>query len=119
MTNSNDDYQSINESYEMMIEFPSILKNNLDTMSEADIIDFYKYVVRTMNYPRDIRVIMDEIRDILEELPIVQAYIEELEKNKELGPDDERLIMEAVKIVEKRRKDKNNIFKRFIKTFRQ
>ena len=42
MTNSNDDYQSINESYEMMIEFPYILKNNLDTMSEADIINFYK-----------------------------------------------------------------------------
>lgn len=91
-----------------------------ETLTEKDYIRLYKYVMNKFKENKegfDIKDPIFEVRDYLESFPAVQEYM--CAKGEEgLSKEDEVIIEEIVTKLEKRRRDKKNPFKQFIRSFK-
>ena len=91
-----------------------------ETLTEIDYIKLYKYVMNKFKENKegfDIKNPIFEVRDYLESFPAVQEYM--CAKGEEgLSKEDEVIIEEIVTKLEKRRRDKKNPFKQFIRSLK-
>lgn len=91
-----------------------------ETLTEKDYIKLYKYVMNKFKENRegfDIKDPIFEVRDYLESFTAVQEYM--CAKGEEgLSKEDEVIIEEIVTKLEKRRRDKKNPFKQFIRSLK-
>lgn len=91
-----------------------------ETLTEIDYIKLYKYVMNKFKENKegfDIKDPIFEVRDYLESFPAVQEYM--CAKGEEgLSKEDEVIIEEIVTKLEKRRRDKKNPFKQFIRSLK-
>ena len=105
--------------FEEMLFCPYRLYSD-ETLTDKDYIEFYDYVMRKFKeHPEgfDIKDPIFEVRDYLESFPAVQEYM--CAKAEEgLTKEDKELIDEIMMNLEKRRKEKKNPFRQFIKSLK-
>ena len=120
-TNINDELPSPDNTklFEEILHCPYRLYSD-ETLTEKDYIRLYDYVMRKFKDTKegfDIKDPIFEVRDYLESFPAVQEYM--CAKAEEgLSKEDKVLIDEIVSKLEKRRKDKKNPIKQFIRSFK-
>lgn len=119
--NINDELPSTGqiELFEEILHCPYRLYSD-ETLTETDYIKLYKYVMNKFKENKegfDIKDPIFEVRDYLESFPAVQEYM--CAKGEEgLSKEDEVIIEEIVTKLEKRRRDKKNPFKQFIRSLK-
>lgn len=119
-TNITDEQPSTDtKCFEEMLFCPYRLYSD-ETLTDKDYIEFYDYIMRKFKeHPEgfDIKDPIFEVRDYLESFPAVQEYM--CAKAEEgLTKEGKELIDEIMMKLEKRRKDKRNPFKQFIKSLK-
>ena len=105
--------------FEEMLFCPYRLYSD-ETLTDKDYIEFYDYVMRKFKeHPEgfDIKDPIFEVRDYLESFPAVQHYMC-VKAEEGMTPEDRRVIAEIMMNLEKRRKEKKNPFKQFIKSLK-
>ena len=120
-TNINDELPSPDNTklFEEILHCPYRLYSD-ETLTETDYIRLYDYVMRKFKDTKegfDIQDPIFEVRDYLESFPAVQEYM--CAKAEEgLSKEEDVTIEEIVAKLEKRRKDKKNPIKQFIRSFK-
>ena len=105
--------------FEEMLFCPYRLYSD-ETLTDKDYIEFYDYVMRKFKeHPEgfDIKDPIFEVRDYLESFPAVQHYMC-VKAEEGMTPEDRRVIAEIMMNLEKRKKEKKNPFKQFIKSLK-
>lgn len=116
--NINDELPSTGqiELFEEILHCPYRLYSD-ETLTETDYIKLYKYVMNKFKENKegfDIKDPIFEVRDYLETFPAVQEYMCAVSEEG-LSKEEEVTIEEIVAKLEKRRKDKKNPIKQFIR----
>ena len=91
-----------------------------ETLTDKDYIELYAYVMRKFKeHPEgfDIKDPIFEVRDYLESFPAVQHYMC-VKAEEGMTDEDRRVIAEIMMNLEKRRKEKKNPFRQFIKSLK-
>ena len=91
-----------------------------ETLTDKDYIELYAYVMRKFKeHPEgfDIKDPIFEVRDYLESFPIVQHYMC-VKAEEGMTPEDRKVIAEIMMNLEKRRKEKKNPFRKFLKNLK-
>jgi hypothetical protein len=105
--------------FEEMLFCPYRLYSD-ETLTDKDYIEFYDYVMRKFKeHPEgfDIKDPIFEVRDYLESFPAVQHYMC-VKAEEGMTPEDRKVIAEIMMNLEKRRKEKKNPFRQFIKSLK-
>ncbi len=105
--------------FEEMLHCPYRLYSD-ETLTDKDYIEFYDYVMRKFKeHPEgfDIKDPIFEVRDYLESFPAVQHYMC-VKAEEGMTPEDRKVIAEIMMNLEKRRKEKKNPFRQFIKSLK-
>ena len=120
-TNINDELPSPDNTklFEEILHCPYRLYSD-ETLTEKDYIRLYDYVMRKFKDTKegfDIQDPIFEVRDYLESFPAVQEYMCAASEER-LTKEDEVIIDEIIAKIEKRKRDKNNPIKQFIRSFK-
>ena len=119
-TNMNDEQPSPDTNkFEQYLFCPYRLYSD-ETLTDKDYVELYEYVMRKFKeHPEgfDIKDPIFEVRDYLESFPIVQHYMC-VKAEEGMTPEDRRVIAEIMMNLEKRKKEKKNPFRKFLRNLK-
>lgn len=103
---ANDGCPSMNEFYDLLILNQSLFYDKIYEMSDREVVDFYEYLLKQAPFDaRDDRLSM---LSFMEELPIVQTYLQEGPDMFKQEPDASRdkIVQQILENLERRKKAK-------------
>lgn len=103
---ASDECSSINEFYEMLISNESLFYDKVFEMGSREVIGFFEYILKEA--PFDVRDKRLDYLSFMEDLPIVQTYLQEGPDMFKQQPDASRdkVIDQILESLDKRRKEK-------------
>lgn len=112
-----DEYSSIEIFFEKLLLDFNLRHDMYEKFGELDFISFYKYVLRRIENNPDIRnsdwiVILE-----LEEMPIIQMYLNS-KSSEPLDKSEEEVIEEIIRTIEEKKKAKRNPLAKIAKYFK-
>ena len=114
---TDDEYSSIYNFYEKLLMNFNLRHDMYEKFGELDFIAFYKFVLKHIEGKEDVRnedwVVVLE----LEEMPIIQMYLNGI-SNEKLDKSEEEVIEEIIRTIEEKNKASKNPFNKIVKYFK-
>ena len=114
---TDDEYSSIENFFEKLLLDFDLRHDMYEKFSQIDLISFYKYVLKCIEKNPDIRNSDWNVILELEEMPIIQIYLNSI-SSEPLDKSEEEVIEEIIKTIEEKKKAKRNPLTKIVKYFK-